>query len=180
MTVSAAQEQPRMLPWWLILIEGIVALVVGVMLLVSPVRTTIYLIQVLGWYWLISGVFEIIGIFIDHTKWGWRLFSGIIGILAGLVIIGQPLMATILVPTTMVWIVGFLGIFFGVVLLIRAFQGGGWAAGILGVLSIILGIMLIGQPFVAALALPWIFGVCAIVGGILAIVAAFRFRSAAA
>lgn len=181
MSVSAVQpQQQRMLPWWLVLIEGIVALIVGIMLLVSPVRTSIYLIQVLGWYWLITGVFEIISLFLDHTRWGWKLFSGIIGILAGLAIIGQPLMATILVPEVLVWIVGFLGIFFGITLLIRAFQGGGWAAGILGVLSILLGLMLISRPLISALALPWVFGIFAIVGGILAIVAAFRFRSASA
>ncbi len=82
-------------------------------------------------------------------------------------------------PQVLVWVIGFLGIFFGVVLLVRAFQGDGWAPGILGVLSILLGLMLIGRPLASALVLPWVFGVFAIVGGILAIIAAFRFRSAA-
>ena len=180
MTTATMAPQERRTSWWLVLIEGIVALIVGVLLLTSPLRTTMFLIQVLGWFWLISGVFELISLIFDRTRWGWKLFTGIIGILAGLIIVTQPLMATILVPATLVWVIGFLGIFFGVTLLIRAFRGGGWGAGILGVLSIILGLLLLMRPLAAALALPWVFGIFAIAGGILAIVAAFQVRRAVA
>jgi uncharacterized membrane protein HdeD (DUF308 family) len=163
-------------PWWVVLIEGIAAIILGILLLISPASTMIVIIQFLGIYWFITGIIDIVRIFIDRTAWGWKLFSGIIGILAGLAIIQYPLWATLLVPTTLVWLFGFFGIIIGVIGIIQAFQGAGWGAGILGVLSILFGILLLSNAFVAALTTPFIFGILGIVGGIAAIVMAFRLK----
>lgn len=43
-------------PWWLILLQGLAALIIGIYLILYPVRTTIYLVQILGWYWLFAGL----------------------------------------------------------------------------------------------------------------------------
>jgi uncharacterized membrane protein HdeD (DUF308 family)/predicted flap endonuclease-1-like 5' DNA nuclease len=163
-------------PWWAVLIEGIAAIILGLLLLANPLTTTVILIQFLGIYWLVVGVVDIVRIFVDRTAWGWKLFTGIIGIIAGLLIIQYPLWATLLVPATLVWVFGFLGIVLGVIYLIQAFQGAGWGAGILGVLSILFGILLLMNTFAAALSLPFIIGILAIVGGVLALFGAFRLR----
>jgi len=148
----------------------------GILLLINPGSTTVLIIQFLGIYWFIDGIMSIVRIFIDKTAWGWKLLSGIIGILAGIAIIQYPLWATILVPTVMVWLFGFFGIIIGVIGLIQAFQGAGWGAGILGVLSILFGIVLLANPLVGAVTLPFIFGFLGIVGGIAALVMAFRMK----
>jgi uncharacterized membrane protein HdeD (DUF308 family) len=66
-------------PWWLLLIGGILAVIVGAILLFSgPVdaaRTWVVLIQVLGIWWLISGIFDIVYMFRPHL-WA-RAFIGI-------------------------------------------------------------------------------------------------------
>jgi uncharacterized membrane protein HdeD (DUF308 family) len=173
--VSGAPSQPSV-PWWAVLIEGIAALIIGVLLLMSPATTTVVLIQFLGWYWLITGIISIVMIFIDSTGWGWKLISGILGIIAGIIIIQNPLWSTVLVPTTLVWLMGIMGVVIGISSLIQAFTGGGWGAAILGVLSIIFGILLMYNPLAGAIALPFLIGILAIVGGILAIIAAFRLR----
>jgi uncharacterized membrane protein HdeD (DUF308 family) len=176
MTATTMQKQAATIPWWVVLIEGIAAIILGILLLINPGSTTVLIIQFLGIYWFIDGIMSIVRIFIDKTAWGWKLFSGIIGILAGMAIIQYPLWATVLVPTVMVWLFGFFGIIIGVIGLIQAFQGAGWGAGILGVLSILFGIVLLANPVVGALALPWIFGFLGIVGGIAALVMAFRLK----
>jgi uncharacterized membrane protein HdeD (DUF308 family) len=130
----------------------------------------------LGIYWLVSGIFQIIGIFLDRTAWGWKLFAGILGILAGIVILNHPLISPLIVGTTLVIIMGVQGIIFGIAGLVAAFQGGGWGAGILSALSIIFGLILLFNPVLGAAALPWVLGIFGIVGGIFAIVAAFRLR----
>ena len=163
-------------PWWLVLLQGIFAIVLGLLLLSSPGMTTLVLIQFVGIYWLIAGVFNIVGIFLDHSMWGWKLFVGVLGIIAGLLVIQHPLWSTALIPTTLVIILGIMGLIFGIVGMIAAFQGGGWGAGILGVLSIIIGIALLGSPVMGAVALPYVIGICALVGGIAAIVQAFRMK----
>lgn len=176
MATAAMTKEQQLVPWWVVLIEGIAALILGILLLVSPGTTTVVLIQFLGIYWFIIGIIDIVRIFIDRTAWGWKLFSGIIGILAGLAIIQYPLWATLLVPTVMVWLFGFFGIVIGVIGLIQAFQGAGWGAGILGVLSILFGILLVLNPVAGALTLPFIFGILGIVGGVAAIIMAFRLK----
>jgi len=173
--VMPAQKQGGM-PWWLLLLQGIAALLVGLLLLAAPLGSTVFIIQFLGWYWLISGLFSIVGIFLDSANWGWKLASGILGILAGFAVVNHPLWATVLVPTTLVWVMGFFGIFIGISTLIQAFQGGGVGPGILGALSIILGLLLLMRPFAAALSLPWVFAVFAIAGGISLIIMAFRTK----
>lgn len=164
------------IPWWLILLQGIFAIILGLLLVSSPGMTTLVLVQFLGIYWLIAGVFNIVGVFLDHTQWGWKLFTGVLGVIAGILVIQHPLWSTALIPTTLVIILGVVGLIFGIMGLVAAFQGGGWGPGILGVLGIILGLTLLGSPFLGAVALPLILGIFALIGGIAAVVQAFRMK----
>jgi uncharacterized membrane protein HdeD (DUF308 family) len=173
---SSAQDSQAGIPWWLILLQGIFAIILGLLLVSSPGMTTLVLVQFLGIYWLIAGVFNIVGIFLDHTQWGWKLFLGILGILAGILVIQHPLWSTVLVPATLVIILGVVGMIFGIMGLVTAFQGGGWGPGILGVLGIILGLILLGSPLLGAVALPLVLGIFALIGGIAAVVQAFRMK----
>jgi uncharacterized membrane protein HdeD (DUF308 family) len=69
---------------------------------------------------------------------------------------------------------------YGIILLIMAFQGGGWGAGILGVLGIIFGIVLMvnyTSPGMG-LAMLWTGAVFALIGGVVMVVQSFRQRSA--
>ena len=175
---STASAGERQVPWWLVLVQGIAAIIVGVLLLIEPRMTTAVLVQVMGIYFLVAGIVNLVSLFVDRTAWGWKLLLGVIGIAAGLAIIQHPLWATVLVPTTMIWVLGIYGLIFGVVGLIQAFQGAGLGAGLLGVLSIIFGILLITNPVIAGFALPFVLGIFGVIGGILALVAAFQMRAA--
>jgi uncharacterized membrane protein HdeD (DUF308 family)/predicted flap endonuclease-1-like 5' DNA nuclease len=170
------QSEPSSVPWWLILIEGIAAIIVGILLLANPGSTLAVLVRLLGIYFFVTGILSIISIFIDSTAWGWKLFAGIIGILAGFTIIEHPLWSTLLVPTTFVLVIAIFAIIIGLVNLVHAFQGAGWGKGILGVLSILLGVVLLARPILATISLPLVLGVLGIVGGVLALVNAFRLK----
>lgn len=176
-TAQTNQVEDTRIPWWLVLIQGISAIFLGILLLFRPTATTLLLVQFLGIYWLISGFFSLISLIWDRSEWGWKLFSGILGILAGLMIIQNPLWSTLLVPATLAWMLGFIGIFIGILQIFQAFRGAGWGAGILGVLSILLGLLLITRPVFTGLALAWILAGLLLVGGILAIFAAFASRN---
>ena len=133
-------------PWWLILLEGITAIIVGLLLWFVTGTTLFVLVQVLGIYWLIKGVLEIVGIFIDRSQWGWKLFIGILSILAGIIVIQHPFWSTLLVPGTIAILVGIAAILMGIGGLIRAFQGAGWGVGILAVLALLMGILILANP----------------------------------
>ncbi|MDX1436642.1 MAG: DUF308 domain-containing protein [Anaerolineales bacterium] len=163
-------------PWWVVLIGGIAGIIIGILLITNTAPTTVFLVQVLGIYWLISGIVSIVQIFIDSSQWGWKLVIGILGIIAGLLIIQHPIYSPLVVGSVAVIILGIQGLIVGIVYLIQAFTGGGWGIGVLGVLSIIFGVFLLANVWLATLALPWVFGFLAIVVGIVAVVRAFQLR----
>jgi uncharacterized membrane protein HdeD (DUF308 family) len=164
-------------PWWVVLLEGIFAAIFGLLLLVEPGATFVFLVQVLGFYLFIDGILRIVSMFLDSSLWGLKLVVGILGILAGIVVLNHPLLSAIEVPTYIVYIVGFLAMFEGIAGLVHAFQGGGWGVGILGVLTSVLGLILVFNPLIGVIALPFVLGGFMLVGGIAAIVASFRLRS---
>lgn len=164
-------------PWWLVLIEGIAAIVVGIWLLVAPVRSTLILVQVMAWFWIIDGIMNLVLIFVDRRAWGWKLFMGILGILAGFWIVSNPVAGAVTALIAVIVVLAVQAIIYGVVALVAAFQGAGVGSGVIGALSIVLGVLLLMEPWLSAMAIPWVYGVFAIAGGLVAIWAAFRQRS---
>ena len=167
-------------PWWLVLLQGIFAAILGILLLIEPAATLVFLVQVLGFYLFLEGILRIVSIFIDSSLWGLKLGIGIFGTIAGIVVLNHPLLSAIAIPTYIVYVVGFLAIFEGVGSLIHAFTGGGLGAGLLGILAIIFGIILVLNPLIGLLALPFVLGGFMLVGGIAAIATSFRLRSSPA
>ena len=178
-TASAADELSLpQFPWWLPLIQGIAALCVGLLLVAYPAKTTIVLVQFIGWYWLFAGVFSIISLFWDRTRWGWHLFDGIIGILAGGYIIGSPLLGAAVVVGTATLLLGIGGIIIGIIDIVKAAKGGGWGIGVLGAFSLIIGAAIAFNFTTYMLALPWVWGIFAIAGGIAGIIGSFQLKKA--
>lgn len=164
------------MPWWLVLIEGIALIVLGLLFLAKPGMTTLVLVQFLGIYWLVAGVFRIISIFLDRAMWGWKLFAGILGIIAGLIVVRNPLWSTVILGNTLIVLVGIMSIVIGAISLWRAFKGAGWGEGILGAVSILFGILLLANVWLFTFSLPWTLGLLSIIGGVLAIWAAFQVK----
>src|SRR3954471_3640960 len=100
---SGAQETT--FPWWLLLLEGIFAAFFGLLLLIAPGATILFLVAVLGFYMLIGGVLRIVSIFLDSSLWGLKLVVGIIGIIAGIVVLNHPLWSAIVIPVYVVYVI---------------------------------------------------------------------------
>jgi uncharacterized membrane protein HdeD (DUF308 family) len=166
------------MPWWVLLIQGIAAIILGVLFFTNPLRTANFVVMFIAIYWLVTGVISLVRLFTDRSHWGWKLFSGILGILAGLILLQNPVEGTVIFGVTVIILLAIQGIIMGIAQLIEAFQGGGWGPGIIGMISIVIGILLLGQPLGYAAVLPWVIGAFAFVGGIFAIVMAFRLKGA--
>ena len=184
MTASATSIETKQRPWWLTLMAGVLAMIVGAILLWSPAKTKVdtwvLLIAILGLYWVIMGVLELVGMFQDHSAWGWKLFVGVISVIAGGYILIYPIASALVLPSVFVWVLGFWGLVQGIILLIQAFRGGGWSAGILGVLGIIFGIALLANYMMPGMGLAfiWVVAITGLIGGAIMIYQAFRQRSA--
>ncbi len=172
---NISRENMVFAPWWAIMIDGIVAIILGVLLVTRPLSTVIALVFLLGWYWLISGVLGIVTAFKDEDNRLWKAIFGIIGILAGLAVIFNPVLSGILVPTTMILMVGTLGVIMGAISLFHALKGDRGAA-VIGLLSIILGLLLVGSPLIAAAMLTYLFGGLSIIGGLASVYIGYKMR----
>ena len=84
-------------PWWLVLLEGLAALILGILFFTNTAMTTTVVWVFLGAWWLIGGIFALVSIFVgdNDLEWYWKLLKGIVGILAGLVVLRHPLITPI-------------------------------------------------------------------------------------
>ncbi len=164
------------LPWWLGIVQGIALVVLGVLCLTAPGATLVVLVQLAGIYWLVTGILDLVGLFGDRRHSGWKLFAGIIGVAAGIAVIAHPMWAAVLVPTTLVLVIGIFGIVNGVLVMVRSFAVRMWTGVALGLVSIVLGGVLVMNPLIGAASLPFVIGIVALVGGILSVGIAFAER----
>ena len=153
--------------------KGIILLVTGIVLLVFPRATLATLIFVLGIYWLIDGVSTIISSLrarkLQHS-WGWSLFTGILGTLAGLVVLSKPMLSSVLTTSFLMWflgisamIYGFSGLFTG----LKLPKGNRKSSMIWGgIFSVLFGAVLISSPYMSAITIIYTIGIIAIIGGI--------------
>ncbi len=184
MTTSATSLETKQRSWGLTLFMGIMAVVVGAVLLWAPAKTKaetwMLLVVMLAFYWLVAGIIDIISIFEERSAWGWKLFIGMISVIAGGYILVYPVASALALPRIFVLVIGLWGLVQGVIMLVMAFKGGGWAAGILGVLGILFGLILIGAYTMPGIGLSfiWTAAVAALIGGVVLIVQAFRQRRA--
>jgi uncharacterized membrane protein HdeD (DUF308 family) len=164
--------------WWIYLLEGLGAILVGILLLTAPGRTVVAITLFLGWYWLFVGVLELARAFVDRSvPWYWSLLIGLLGIAAGLMVLNHPLLASAILPATLVIYLGVLGIIIGILAIIGGFTGGGIGNFIFGVLNLLIGILLLSSPIAATLAVPFVFGILLLIEGLALIIWAFRVRA---
>lgn len=177
-TADAQMAGPATYPWWLVLLQGIALIIIGILLFTNTAMTTVVLVTFLGVYWIISGIFSIISIF-THTSglhWGWLLFSGVISIIAGVLIWRNPIWASLVVLDVAIILLAIQGIIVGAIGLWQAFKGAGWGPGILGAISIAFGLILLFNVQLAAFGLPMVIGIFALAGGAIAIWQSFQIR----
>ena len=165
------------------LIGGVLAIIVGALLLwgnlVTQVKTYFLLVEVLGIWWLVDGIFDIVHMFTDHRQWV-KLFIGIVSIIAGGYILMHPVIAGLELPQIFVLILGIWGVIKGTVMIVMAFRGGGGAFAIIGIFAIVFGLILIVAytvPGVGVVAV-WFAALFGFLGGFFLIYRAFQQRQA--
>jgi uncharacterized membrane protein HdeD (DUF308 family) len=163
-------------PWWLVLIEGIAAIIIGILLFLAPQATLELVIQLFGLFWLVDGVLRIASACTDPTDRGLKIFVGVIGILAGFTVIRHPLLLAFAMTWMLVVALGGAGVTIGAISLFMAFRGRGWGAAVLGVLSLLFGLLVLFNPFPANVGWVYLYAGVSLVGGLIAVVVAWRMR----
>jgi uncharacterized membrane protein HdeD (DUF308 family) len=166
-------------------VGGLVALIVGIIILVWPGHAAVALTAIVAIYAIVGGlVYGGLGIF-SKTMGGWARVGHII---LGVVFIVAGVIALFNLSHTTVWLALFIGILVGIMWIVEgivalttlgASQSRGWTI-FFAILSIIAGIILLFSPLWGAVVLWWLLGISLVVLGIIQIVRAFTWKGAAA
>jgi uncharacterized membrane protein HdeD (DUF308 family) len=179
MRVSDTVEIARW--WWSFLLRGVLAIVFGILVFVSPPTLTIeVLVLFVGAWMLVDGVFDIVAAFQTRERersWWLALLEGVAGIVAGLIALIFPaLAADVFLLLISAW-----AIVTGVIEIVTAIRmreqisGEFWLA-LAGVASIAFGLLLFLFPVTGALTILWLIGGYAIAFGIMLILLGWRLR----
>lgn len=93
-----------------------------------PVLSLSYLVVLvtfLGAYWFVNGLFGLFSLAADRSNEGWKILFGILGVIAGLAVLGYPVYSAFIVPFIFIVMIGIWGMIMGFVSLFAAFRGGG-------------------------------------------------------
>jgi uncharacterized membrane protein HdeD (DUF308 family) len=169
--------------WKSTLLSGILAVILGILVVAWPVKSVIVAAILFGAYLLITGIAQVIFAFSLHVSAGGRVLLFISGaaslILAVLAFrhFGEGYAVLLLA----IWIaVGF--IFRGVATTVSAISdpgmpGRGWEI-FFGIISVIAGVVVLAYPFGSIVTLAWVVGIWLIVLGVFELVSAFGIRKA--
>jgi uncharacterized membrane protein HdeD (DUF308 family) len=166
--------------WWALALRGAIAILFGLAALLRPGIALGALILLIGAYFLVDGVFAIVGVF-RGTRSGtprWLLLlEGAVSILAGIIAFVYPGLTAI----ALLYLVAAWAIITGIAEIATAIRlrheiRGEWALILGGILSVLFGVLLAVLPGVGILSLIWLIGVYAIAFGVLLLITAFQVR----
>ena len=181
--IQAALANSLHAHWKLFLIEGIILVILGLAAVMLPLIATLAIALVIGWVFFLSGVVGLITTFRMRKAPGfwWSLFSAILGIAAGIVLLRWPLRGAFsltVILTIFLVLEGVISIMFA--LEHKSEFSGRWGMMLFsGLVDLILaGLILAGLPATAAWAIGLLVGINMIFGGSALIGMALHARDA--
>ena len=173
--------------WWMPLIRGILLVIFGILMFTQPGATLMSLLWFMGIYWIVDGVFSLIEGVRGHAEKSriWIFISGIVSILGGLFILGNPIVAGLVGSTFVAYLIGITILISGIMMIFAGRDNDGarqwsfWGL-VMGILYVLFGIFVVTHPVATMATLTWLFSIWAIVAGVIAIVMAFQVRGLAA
>jgi uncharacterized membrane protein HdeD (DUF308 family) len=165
--------------WWVFLLRGILAIVIGVLAFVWPGITLVSLVLLFGIYAAADGILALASAITGHTpmpRW-WLALVGIAGLAAAFMAFTRPgLTLAVLLVVIAAW-----AIVFGIMEIIGAIQlrkeiDNEWFLILSGIAAVIFGGILLFRPGLGTLALIFTLGTFAVVEGLLLIGFAIRLR----
>lgn len=115
--IRAASRQER---WGLLVLEGVLDILVGVVAFLMPGLTVVFFVTLLAVWSLITGVLMIVAAFKLSPAYGrgWLIFSGLVSVLFGIALLVAPLVGAVVLT----WWLGAYALVFGISLIALAFK----------------------------------------------------------
>jgi uncharacterized membrane protein HdeD (DUF308 family) len=167
--------------WWTFAVQGVVAILLGILAIVQPGITLQALILLFAIWAIVDGVLSLIasvGAAEVREPWWPLVFKGLLGLGVGLATLKWPDVTAL----TLLFLIAFWSILSGVTQILASvrlreeIQGEVWLF-LGGVASVLFGVLLVVYPSSGILAVVWLLGIYAIIFGVTAIMLGFRLRS---
>ena len=165
--------------WKILILEGVCAIIFGILAIVWPGLTFLVFLYIFGIYAVIEGlVLAVSALYQRKAPMAWEnettpampgswmilLAEGLLSILAGLLCLFVPHYSA----QGLLYVIALWALFIGVALLVHA-RTWGWRPALVGVLAIIVSLFLFFRSLNSAQTILWIIGFCAILAGALLI-----------
>jgi uncharacterized membrane protein HdeD (DUF308 family) len=126
LAVIVAFQMQNAVNRWVVLLEGLAGIVIGIVALVYPLLTAEALLLLIAFWAVFTGVMEIVAAIRlrreINNEWA-LILTGFLSVILGLVLFVFPISGAVAV----IWTIGFYAIFFGVLLVYLAFKVRGLA-----------------------------------------------------
>jgi len=142
--------------WWIFLVRGIAALLLGLTLVLQPEKSRSMMIQYIGIYLLASGILSFMWGFSVGRRVGLWSLAGSIGVMGGLAFLIIPKLGNPVEEYIQTFLLGFFVFVAGLVHVFGGFKTGSeygrvlsWGSFLLGLIEIILGLIMLVSPWVS-------------------------------
>jgi len=166
--------------WWMFLLNGLAAILFGIMAFMWPGLTLLTLVLLFGIYSIADGL-TAIGASLARSdtgrSWWQMLLLGVVSIGAGITAIAWPGISAVL----LLYVIAAWAVIRGLCEIIAAIElrkviDHEWMLILAGLASILLGAALVAQPAVGAVAVVWWIGAFACAHGIFMVLLAFKLK----
>ena len=169
--------------WWALLLRGILAIILGLILLANLSSSVMGVLIFIGYYLIIDGIIKLSQAYVQRASginFRHTLIGGLVALALGVLVFAWPEMSAIV----LIALVATHAIFQGVtdvyaVIKMRSEMKTGWFWWhvIAGIVQVIFGIWMIFQPLIGGLTVIIVIGIYLILLGIVLIVRSFQARS---
>ena len=170
-------ELPKSL--WAYQLQGFLAVLFGVLVLVLPEITLFALILTIGIFLLLEGILRIASSLMNRQESGWwlLLLAGLAGVIAGIFAIAWPGLTGLM----LLFVIAANALVTGVTMIWKTVRSwatteGRWLALFGGLVGIVFGCLALLWPDATALTLTWLIGIYAIAFGVSQLAFAFVVR----
>ncbi len=185
---NEAGASNQTVPWWMVLLEGILSTGFGILILYFPSKTFVAFLAALGWFWILEGFLGLVGLVAGlpvGSKWRIGLMWGLLSVMAGILVLNQTFINVYLTRNFLVYIVALMVIVGGAAYLVAANRWSEnrrskWGTIFLPLVFIILGVVLFFTPYISFYIIMMLTGtICLIFGLLMILYSALMYRELA-
>lgn len=180
-STAVEKEQEVVSLWWMPALRGVLLLVFGFMMFTWGRGTTIVaMIEVMGAYWLIGGVIDLVqGVLNRSSKSrGWAIVGGVISMVAGFFVMGHPVISGLMAGFYLTYFMGIAAALVGLSQVLDGKQGERTlGTTVMGIFSIIFGVIVMFNPLMTQRMIVFVLPFWAILAGLGAVVSSIRMKA---